>query len=71
MLEYLFQGSSALACEKSGDVNDDGVLNITDPIGLLNFLFQGWFLPPPPFPDCGVDPTQDDKTCGLTSCTEG
>jgi hypothetical protein len=71
VLEYLFQGSSSLACEKSGDVNDDGVLDITDPIGLLNYLFQGWFLPQPPFPDCGVDPTQDDNTCGLTSCAEG
>jgi hypothetical protein len=38
-----------------GDANDDGLLDISDPVYLLRFLFvAGSPPPPPPYPDCGL-----------------
>jgi hypothetical protein len=41
------------------DVDDDGSINVTDMVRLLDFLFRGGVEPPPPFPNPGVDPTED------------
>ena len=38
-------------------------LDLTDPVFLLQHLFQSGPAPPPPFPDAGLDPTQDPMTC--------
>ncbi len=38
-------------------------LCLTDGIRILNFLFSGDEPPASPFPDCGIDPTQDELTC--------
>ena len=46
------------------DANDDGELNLTDPITLLRRLFLGGDPLPPPGPACGADPTPD----GLAEC---
>jgi hypothetical protein len=49
-------------CLDAGDSNDAGELNVSDPIVLLLFLFQGGSpLPPPAVP--GVDPTADRLDC--------
>ncbi|MBN1441933.1 MAG: hypothetical protein JXA90_04445, partial [Planctomycetes bacterium] len=65
ILLYLFVGADAPACLDACDADDDGQINITDPVRLLNFLFLGSASPPPPpFPDPGCDPTEDDLTCG-------
>ncbi|NMD35308.1 MAG: hypothetical protein GYA73_05435, partial [Planctomycetes bacterium] len=61
-LRALF-GGAALACRDAADVNDDGVLNIADPIALLGYLFAQRAAPPPPFPGCGPDATQDELDC--------
>ena len=45
------------------DANDDGVLNLTDPVRLLRYRFVGGAPLPPPFPDPGIDPTEDDLSC--------
>jgi len=37
--------------------------NIADGIALLGYLFNGATPPPPPFPDCGIDPTSDALEC--------
>ncbi|MEM7234950.1 MAG: dockerin type I repeat-containing protein [Planctomycetota bacterium] len=63
LLEFLFLGVDALDCLKSADANDDGDVNLSDAIGVLNFLFLGGGELPPPFDDCGPDPTDDDLTC--------
>ena len=60
---YMFAGGEKPGCIDACDNNDDGVLNIADPIYLLNLLFiQG-----PPLPDpggfCGSDPTEDSLEC--------
>jgi len=61
-LDVLFLGVIA-ACEDAADCNDDGLLNIADPITLLGYLFSNGPAPPPPFPDCGIDPTMDALEC--------
>ncbi len=58
--------SIPLQCPDAGDLNDDGVLGIADPIVLLGYLFAGNPAPPPPGPDCAVDPTVDPlPPCGV------
>lgn len=62
-LSFLFTNLS-ITCQATVDINDDGQLNLSDPISLLTFLFDDEATPPPPpFPDCGSDPTADAITC--------
>jgi hypothetical protein len=61
-LAYLFTGGT-LPCDNAADSNDDGLLDIADAIALLGYLFNGAPPPPPPFPDCGIDPTVDALEC--------
>ena len=62
-LDYLFRGGREPACLEAADADDDGDINVTDAVYLLNFLFLGRGSPPRPFPDCGLDPTNDEMTC--------
>jgi PKD repeat protein len=70
-LDYLFRGGGEPACVKAADADDDGAVNVTDAVYLLNFLFLGHGSPPPPFPDCGIDPTNDDLGCESFAACEG
>ncbi len=64
MLGHLFLGDPATPrCFKSLDFDDTGELDLTDPITLLAHLFLGNHTPNAPFPNCGVDPTEDDLSC--------
>ena len=69
-LRHLFQGGAAPSCPDAADVDDTGILNIADPINLLQFLFLGG--PPPLNPGPvtpGPDPTPDDLgPCEETHC---
>jgi hypothetical protein len=62
-LGTLFLGTDPLPCEDAADANDDGILNIADPVFTLNFLFTGGTEPPTPFPEAGLDPTDDSLDC--------
>ncbi|MGH9361483.1 MAG: hypothetical protein ACRD2T_06155, partial [Thermoanaerobaculia bacterium] len=62
-LGYLFLGSRSPVCLDAADANDDGALEITDSIYLLQFLFLGGPAPPPPHPRPGLDPTPDGFRC--------
>ena len=63
-LGSLFLGSPAdLPCEDAADFDDNGQVEITDPIGLLSFLFTAGAPPPLPFPAPGPDPTGDALDC--------
>ena len=61
-LDYLF-GGATVACLDAVDANDDGGLDVSDPIFTLHFLFADGAPPAPPFPLCGVDPTIDGIGC--------
>ncbi len=66
ILEVLFRNRSP-ACEAAADVNDDGALDISDPIRLLFHLFTSTGPILAPFPACGPDPTPDS----LEACDRG
>ena len=63
VLLALFQGGPATKCPDAADVNDDGKVDISDPVRLLGFLFLGSERPPDPFTGCGVDSTGDELDC--------
>ena len=67
LLNDLFGGGKAPPCADEADANDDGRLNISDSITILITLFEGLPHIPPPFPESGVDPTED----GLPDCDDG
>ena len=53
-----------LDCLDASDTNDDGQLDLTDTLVLLQFLFLHEAPPPPsPFPGVGPDPTADALGC--------
>jgi hypothetical protein len=62
----LFLGAETPACLDGADADDDGIVNITDGIFLLQDLFRGdlgTVIPSPgPF-ECSPDPTGDDLDC--------
>ena len=51
------------ACEEAADLDDSGVVDISDPIRLLDYLFLGGQAPAQPFTRCGSDPTPDGIGC--------
>lgn len=63
ILEALFRGGP-LVCADAADANDDGEADVSDAIYTLLYLFAGGKPPAAPFPDPGVDPTQDNTGCG-------
>jgi len=67
---HLFQ-SLPLPCEDAGDFDDDGWLMIFDMTALTSFVTMGGAAPPPPYPDCGPDPTADALGCGTNCCGGG
>ena len=48
-----------ITCQDALDANDNGAVNIADPIYLLDFLFALGAPPLAPYPNSGVDPTPD------------
>ena len=56
---FLFNGPT-LSCLDAADTDDNGQINIADAILLLNHVFGGTQNPAAPFPNCGVDPTDND-----------
>jgi hypothetical protein len=62
-LRYLFEGADEIACLKAADANDDGRINIVDPIAVISVLFGRGDALPDPFPRCDRDPTEDGLSC--------
>jgi hypothetical protein len=67
-LQQLFIGDAGIPCRGACDANDDGLFDIADPIQLLRTLFLGDPPPPPPYPECGEDPTIDALSCDSPHC---
>ena len=69
ILSFLFGGGAEPVCHDAADTNDDGGLNIADAVTILSHLFGGAGPLLPPFPTCGVDPTEDAlPKCEYTHC---
>ena len=58
-----------LACGDRADVNDDGQINIADPIHFFGWLFAGSASLAVPQVECGPDPTADDLLDCTAICT--
>ena len=77
LLNSIFLGGPAAACDNACDANDDEQVGIGDAVYLLNWEFL--FGPPPSTPtpafpavtflsDCGPDPTPGGLTCASPIC---
>ena len=56
-------------CLDTGDADDDGEILMADVMYLLKHLYVPEMpAPPPPFPDCGMDPTSDQLDCQAHGC---
>jgi hypothetical protein len=62
ILLYPILGRREPACLKSADTDGSGAIDLTDAVGLLEFLFLGGLRPDPPFPACGRDRASDALT---------
>ncbi|MCA8960546.1 MAG: FG-GAP repeat protein, partial [Planctomycetes bacterium] len=68
ILDGLFV-AGAFDCPDAADANDDSLIDISDPIYTLAYLFGGGIAPPPPWSACGPDPTVDALAdCVASSC---
>ena len=63
--------SVSLVCELAADINDNGLAGgeFSDVLYLYNFVNGTGPAPPPPYPDCGEDPT--DPQPGEDCCGGG
>jgi sugar lactone lactonase YvrE len=69
IIHALFLRTLEIPCEDAADPDDSGALNITDGIFILVFQFLGAAPPAPPFPGCGIDPTEDALGCARSGCS--
>lgn len=70
ILSYLFTDGT-LKCRDAGDANDSGGIDLADAIYDLSYLFADSLEPPSPFPECGLDPTEDALDCAASpSCID-
>jgi hypothetical protein len=64
ILSHLFGAvKPPVCCEDAMDLNDDGFIDISDPIYELQFLFANGAAPKAPHPGLGTDPTFDGLGC--------
>ena len=64
LLSALFLGAEEIHCEDAADANDDGYVNVADPITVFGQLFSGrQAIKPPGHLACGVDPSLDEIEC--------
>ena len=54
---YLFRGGPRFPCEWAADANVDDLVDMSDAINILSFLFMGGPPLPAPFPQCGLGPS--------------
>jgi hypothetical protein len=63
ILNDLFHDGRPSPCGDAADSNDDGRLDISDAVHLIRYLFLTGAAPPLPFPECGLDLTEDEIDC--------
>jgi hypothetical protein len=67
LLNRLFTGAGELCCEVAADADGDQVVQVTDAIFLLDFLFRGGATPSAPYPDCAPAAT-GELSCPSSAC---
>jgi hypothetical protein len=70
ILDYIFLNGSAPACLKTADANDDGDIDISDPLLVLFALYLERGTVADPYPGCGVDPSSDLIPCAAYAACE-
>ena len=70
ILDELFYGGHPFPCEKAADANGDGTVDISDATYLVRYQFFAASSPPPPFPNCGVDPRDGASGGGAPGTSE-
>jgi hypothetical protein len=55
IINELFRGGPATACQNAADANGDDQVNLSDAMYIIMHQFQGGAAPPAPFPNCGED----------------
>lgn len=70
-LGVLFVGGNRTRCHQAADANDDGWVDISDPLMILARLLLGGRVRPFPGSDrCGTDPSDDHPGCeSYSSCS--
>lgn len=68
ILQHLFLGGSGLRCPDGADTDDNGRIDISDAVRLLDQQFRGGSPLPVPFPECGMDPSDDELGMCETHC---
>ncbi|MGE4618870.1 MAG: FG-GAP repeat protein [Planctomycetota bacterium] len=63
LIGRVFGNNSIPGCLEAADANADGLLDISDGINLLFYLYANGEAPPPPFPDCGISPIDANFPC--------
>jgi len=59
LIDHIFRGGRLPPCLDAADANNDTDIDLSDPIWMLNYLFKGGPQPSEPFPQAGVDPSDD------------
>lgn len=68
-LSYLFQGQGRPPCLEALDTDDNGKLELLDPLATLRYLFLSGSPAAEPSTACGIDPTPDGLGCdGYSLC---
>ena len=68
VLRLLFEhGEDKVQCLDAADANDDGRIDLSDAIYILSYLFVAGPEPAAPYPECGLDPTEDALGCARQS----
>jgi hypothetical protein len=72
VLKWLYvPGTPQPDCSDSVDADDDGGHAMGDALYILKYLYvPGSPEPPSPFPDCGVDPSEDSLGCTDHPCID-
>ena len=71
ILSFLFPHDPPLPplpCREASNANDDAKVDIGDSIYIFGYLFQMGRMPPPPFPDCDLDPEPSRSLGCEASC---
>jgi hypothetical protein len=63
ILGHLFLGGNPPDCLDAADFHDRGEIDISSAIAVLSFLFLGGPPPAVPFPNAGLDPSEDGLGC--------